>query len=154
NCAMAEVRLPRNYTLRFLLAVLGFVAAFFLAGFGSSASAAISSPREIASGCEVSMPASLGSFCFSVSTGSNRSPIFSTRSRTRFGLVVAGRSMQRHVHLQALRPGSLRKTLQPEMREDIAQPDSHPAALDNRRRRPGIEIEHDHLRTINIFRQR
>ena len=42
-------------------------------------------PRFDASGSLSAIPASFGSFCLSLSTGSNKSPIFCTRSSTWLG---------------------------------------------------------------------
>src|SRR6202035_4647583 len=68
--------------------------------------------------------------------------------------LIFGWSVERNIELQALGPRGFRKTLQSEMLEDFAKPQSHLAALDDIRRRPWIEIKHHHRRTGNIFAYR
>src|SRR5208337_2633730 len=84
RCANVETRhMSRDYNLRRLpLADFPFVFCFFLGRGRASAWAAM--PMFLSSSVSepAASPANCGSFCFSFSTGSKRSPIFSTRAST------------------------------------------------------------------------
>src|ERR1700674_5500647 len=79
----------RDYTLRrfagsdFAFVFVVFLGVFFSARGGASPWAAMLMASSTFSDSAAS-PANCGSFCFSFCTGSNRSPIFSTRASTSF----------------------------------------------------------------------
>src|SRR5689334_23467743 len=58
------------------------------------------------------------------------------------------------IYLQPLRARGLREALQPEMLKNIPHPQPHLRALHNRRRRPRIQVEHDHRWLSHILRLR
>ena len=65
----------------------------------------------------------------------------------RLGLRVGRRRVERDVDLHALGARGLGERLEPEVLERLAQPQRHLGALDDRRRRPRIEVEgHDRRR--------
>src|SRR5258706_4627226 len=63
------------------------------------------------------------------------------RERERLRLLVGRAAVQRDVDLQALRPGGLRKALDVQLLEQLAQPESYLAALDDRRAGARIQVE-------------
>ena len=60
-----------------------------------------------------------------------------------FGLLVSRRGVERHVNLQPFRAGGFRERLQAPAIEELLQPKPDLAALQDVRRRAGIEIEGD-----------
>ena len=71
-----------------------------------------------------------------------------------FGGLVAGGRVQRNVNLQPLRAGGLGETLQAEVLKDFPQPHADLRALHDVGGWSGIEIEHHHGGTADIFCQR
>ena len=70
------------------------------------------------------------------------------------GVVIGHRGVQRDVELQAFRPRRLGKNLDLELSEQLSDPEPDTAALDDRRRGTGVEVEDHHRRDRHIARQR
>ena len=64
------------------------------------------------------------------------------------------RGVERHVHLQPLRPRRLAPSLQPDRLQHVAGGAGHGAAFDDRRRSARIEVEHDRPRRVEIVGER
>ncbi len=62
--------------------------------------------------------------------------------------------VQRHVHLHSLRSGALREAFQSEAGEEFPQQQRDPAALDDRRRRAGVEVEGEDRGPLDVGGQR
>src|ERR1019366_429589 len=62
--------------------------------------------------------------------------------------------MQRDIDLQSLRAGCFRKTLQPEVIENLAHPEANLRALHNVRRRSRVKIKNDRGRRPNVGGER
>ncbi len=75
--------------------------------------------------------------------------------RERLGLLVPHvRMVERHVDLYALRPGGFRERREPELLEQLTQPERDLAAFDDARRCSGVEVERDHRRARDRLRER
>ena len=75
------------------------------------------------------------------------------RMGERFGDIIVGGQVERQVDLQPLRTGGLGEALESEVREDIPQPQTDLATLEQACRRARVEVKDHGARAGDIFDQ-